>query len=102
MADRTSCSEDAPRPRLKNGEVLIWVHAAGVNPLDSKVRAGDLNGFIQHKLPLIPGWDVSGVVEKVSPVSRDSKKATKSSPWLIRRAMALMQITSRFAERRSR
>jgi NADPH:quinone reductase-like Zn-dependent oxidoreductase len=66
--------EDAPCPRVKNGEVLVRVHAAGVNPLDWKVRAGDLNGFIQHKLPLIPGWDVSGVVEKIGPgVSRFKK-----------------------------
>jgi NADPH:quinone reductase-like Zn-dependent oxidoreductase len=57
--------EDAPRPRVKNGEVLIQVHAAGVNPLDWKVRAGDLKKFIQHKLPLVPGWDVSGVVAEV-------------------------------------
>ena len=32
--------EDAPCPRVKNGEVLVRVHAAGVNPLDWKVRAG--------------------------------------------------------------
>ena len=57
--------EDAPRPQIKKGEVLVRVHAAGVNPLDWKVRAGSLNGFIQHKLPLIPGWDISGVVEEV-------------------------------------
>ena len=59
--------EDAPRPRVERGEVLVRVHAAGVNPLDWKVRSGSLNGFIQHKLPLIPGWDVSGVVEEVGP-----------------------------------
>jgi NADPH:quinone reductase-like Zn-dependent oxidoreductase len=57
--------EDAPRPRVERGEVLIRVHAAGVNPLDWKVRAGLLNGSVQHKLPLIPGWDVSGVVDEV-------------------------------------
>ena len=57
--------EDAPRPQLNKGEVLVRVHAAGVNPLDWKVRSGSLNGFIRHELPLIPGWDVSGVVEKV-------------------------------------
>ena len=58
-------NEDAPRPRVKNGEVLVRVHAAGVNPLDWKVRAGDLKKFIQHKLPLIPGRDVSGIVAEV-------------------------------------
>jgi len=57
--------EDAPRPQAKKGEVLIRVHAVGVNPLDWKVRSGSLNGFIQHKLPFIPGWDMSGVVEEV-------------------------------------
>jgi NADPH:quinone reductase-like Zn-dependent oxidoreductase len=59
--------ENAPRPYVRKGEVLIRVHAAGVNALDWKVRAGLLNGSLQHKLPLIPGWDVSGVVEKVGP-----------------------------------
>jgi NADPH:quinone reductase-like Zn-dependent oxidoreductase len=57
--------EDAPRPQVQKGEVLIHVHAAGVNPLDWKVCSGSLNGFIQHKLPLIPGWEVSGVVVEV-------------------------------------
>ena len=57
--------ENAPRPQVQKGEVLIHVHAAGVNPLDWKVRSGSLNGFIQHKLPLIPGWEVSGVVVEV-------------------------------------
>jgi NADPH:quinone reductase-like Zn-dependent oxidoreductase len=61
--------EEAPRPRLKKGEVLIRVHAAGINPLDRKVRAGQLKEIIQHKLPLIPGWDVSGVVEEVGPAA---------------------------------
>jgi NADPH:quinone reductase-like Zn-dependent oxidoreductase len=59
--------EDAPRPQIRKGEVLVRVHAAGVNPLDWKVRSGSMNGFIQHKLPLIPGWDVSGVVEEAGP-----------------------------------
>jgi NADPH:quinone reductase-like Zn-dependent oxidoreductase len=57
--------EEAPRPQVRDSEVLIRVHAVGVNSLDCKVRAGDLKGIIQHKLPLIPGWDVSGVVEEV-------------------------------------
>jgi NADPH:quinone reductase-like Zn-dependent oxidoreductase len=57
--------EEAPRPQAREGEVLIRVHAAGVNPLDCKARAGKLKKVIRHKLPLIPGWDVSGVVEEV-------------------------------------
>lgn len=55
--------EDVARPTPGAGEVLLHVRAAGVNPLDWKVRAGFFKDFIPHRLPLIPGWDVSGVVE---------------------------------------
>jgi NADPH:quinone reductase-like Zn-dependent oxidoreductase len=57
--------EDAPRPQPREGEALIRVHAAGVNPADWKVREGHLKQFVQHKFPVILGWDLSGVVQKV-------------------------------------
>jgi NADPH:quinone reductase-like Zn-dependent oxidoreductase len=57
--------EDAPRPKPAATEVLIRVHAAGVNPVDWKIREGHLKEFLNHSLPLIIGWDVSGVVEQV-------------------------------------
>ena len=59
--------EEAPRPHPRAGEILIRVHAAGVNPFDWKVRAGYMKDFVHHTLPLIPGWDVSGVVEEIGP-----------------------------------
>lgn len=59
--------EEMPRPQAGAGEVLIRVHAAGVNPLDWKVRAGHVRAWLKHRLPLIPGWDVSGVVEAIAP-----------------------------------
>jgi NADPH:quinone reductase-like Zn-dependent oxidoreductase len=59
--------EEMPRPQAGAGEVLIRVHAAGVNPLDWKVRDGHLKERMKHQLPLVPGWDVSGVVEAVPP-----------------------------------
>ncbi|MGD0955285.1 MAG: NADP-dependent oxidoreductase [Candidatus Acidiferrales bacterium] len=63
--------EDAPRPQPAAGEVLIRVHAAGVNPVDRGVRSGFLKERLKYTLPMIPGWDVSGVVEAVGPgVSR--------------------------------
>ncbi|MFZ5896133.1 MAG: NADP-dependent oxidoreductase [Myxococcota bacterium] len=55
--------EDAPRPLPWSNEVLVRVHASGVNPIDWKVRSGQLRGMLEHTLPLIPGWDFSGVVE---------------------------------------
>jgi NADPH:quinone reductase-like Zn-dependent oxidoreductase len=63
--------EDAPRPQPAAGEVLIRVHAAGVNPVDRGVRSGFFKERLKYTLPMIPGWDVSGVVEAVGPgVSR--------------------------------
>src|SRR5882724_4533821 len=59
--------EDAPRPQPQAGEVLVRVHAAGVNPIDWKVREGHMKDFWPHKFPLILGWDVSGTVEEVGP-----------------------------------
>lgn len=50
-------------PELKEGEVLVRVKAAGVNPVDSAVREGHLKSFIPVCFPAIPGWDVAGVVE---------------------------------------
>jgi NADPH:quinone reductase-like Zn-dependent oxidoreductase len=55
--------EDAPRPKPGKGEVLVRIHAAGVNPVDWKVREGYAKDRLHHKLPLILGWDVAGVVE---------------------------------------
>ena len=55
------------RPQAGAGEVLVRVHAAGVNPVDWKVREGYGKDQLGHKLPLILGWDVSGVVEAVGP-----------------------------------
>jgi NADPH:quinone reductase-like Zn-dependent oxidoreductase len=57
--------EDAPRPEPQAGEVLVRVHAAGVNPIDWKVREGYMKDLWPHKFPLILGWDLSGVVEEI-------------------------------------
>jgi NADPH:quinone reductase-like Zn-dependent oxidoreductase len=54
--------EEGPRPEPKEGEVLIRVIAAGVNPVDAYIRSGR---YGTGKLPYIPGMDVAGVIEKV-------------------------------------
>ncbi len=56
--------EDAPRPEPKENEVLIRVVAAGVNPVDSLIRSGKYAKFFGTTLPLIPGYDIAGVIEK--------------------------------------
>ncbi|MCC9136937.1 NADP-dependent oxidoreductase [Pontibacter silvestris] len=50
-------------PELKEGEVLVRIKAAGVNPVDNAVREGYLKDFLPYSFPIIPGWDVAGVVE---------------------------------------
>jgi len=57
--------ESAPRPSPQPDEVLIRVHAAGVNPVDAAVRQGYMRTALFHTLPLTLGWDVAGVVEQV-------------------------------------
>ena len=57
--------EDAPRPHPGAGEVLVRVHAAGINPVDWKIREGHLKDMLHYTFPLVLGWDLSGVVESL-------------------------------------
>jgi NADPH:quinone reductase-like Zn-dependent oxidoreductase/nitrite reductase/ring-hydroxylating ferredoxin subunit len=54
-------------PEPGEGEVLLRVHAAGVNPFDSAVVNGYVKDYMDHRFPLIPGMDVSGTVEAIGP-----------------------------------
>ncbi len=50
-------------PEPKEGEVLVRIKAAGVNPVDASVREGYLKDFLPYQFPIVPGWDMAGVVE---------------------------------------
>jgi NADPH:quinone reductase len=54
---------DWPRPEPKTGEVVVAVHAAGVNPVDAQNRTDGAWAALEP--PVIPGYDFSGVVERV-------------------------------------
>jgi NADPH:quinone reductase-like Zn-dependent oxidoreductase len=56
--------EEVARPEPLPTEVLVRVHAAGINPVDWKTREGQGMAGLQT-FPLVLGWDVSGVVEEV-------------------------------------
>ncbi|TFZ05575.1 NADP-dependent oxidoreductase [Ramlibacter henchirensis] len=56
---------DMPEPQLRDDDVLVQVHAAGVNPLDSKIRDGEFKLLLPYRLPLILGNEVAGVVLRV-------------------------------------
>jgi NADPH:quinone reductase-like Zn-dependent oxidoreductase len=53
--------EEMEVPSINPDEVLVRVYASGVNPIDWKIRGGERKSIV---LPLVPGWDFSGVVEK--------------------------------------
>ena len=53
-----------PRPEPGPGEVLVRIHASGINPLDLKIHAGEAP-HARHPLPAILGLDLAGVVEGV-------------------------------------
>jgi NADPH2:quinone reductase len=53
-----------PRPSPSKGEVLVRIHASGVNPLDTKIRAGEA-AHARHPFPAVLGMDLAGVVESV-------------------------------------
>ncbi|MFI5571472.1 NADP-dependent oxidoreductase [Streptomyces sp. NPDC051740] len=54
-------------PRVGPDSVLVRVRAAAVNPVDWKCREGYLDPVLQPVFPVIPGWDVSGVVVQPGP-----------------------------------
>jgi len=57
---------ELPRPLPEAGQVLIRVYASGVNPLDTKIRAGKA-GHAKQPLPAVLGLDMAGVVEEIGP-----------------------------------
>lgn len=62
-----------PSPELREDEVLVRIHAAGVNLLDSKIRNGEFKLILPYRLPLVLGHDVAGVVIRVGPRVRRFK-----------------------------
>jgi NADPH:quinone reductase-like Zn-dependent oxidoreductase len=80
---------DVPKPAPLPTEVLVRVHAAGVNPVDWKTRAGSGMAGMQT-YPFINGWDVSGVVEEVGFGVTTLKPGDEvyGMPWFPRAASA--------------
>jgi NADPH:quinone reductase-like Zn-dependent oxidoreductase len=56
---------EMPDPQMREDDVLVQIHAAGVNPLDSKIRDGEFKLILPYRLPLILGNDFAGVVVRV-------------------------------------
>ena len=56
---------EMPEPEVRDDDVLVQVHAASLNQLDSKIRDGEFKFILPYRLPLILGNDVAGVVVRV-------------------------------------
>jgi NADPH:quinone reductase-like Zn-dependent oxidoreductase len=56
---------EKPDPEVRDDDVLIEVHAAGLNQLDSKIKAGEFKLVLPYRMPLVLGHDVAGVVTRV-------------------------------------
>ncbi|MDB5781803.1 NADP-dependent oxidoreductase [Caballeronia mineralivorans] len=66
-------ARNMPVPEPREDDVLIQIHAAGVNPLDSKIRDGEFKLILPYRLPLILGNDLAGVVVRVGSRVRQFK-----------------------------
>ncbi|MFE7929822.1 NADP-dependent oxidoreductase [Streptomyces sp. NPDC057456] len=64
---------DVPEPTVGEHDVLVRVGAAGLNPLDEKIRAGEFKQILPYQLPLILGNDVAGTVIDVGAAVRGFK-----------------------------
>src|SRR3954462_2508598 len=63
--------DDLPDPPVGPDTVLVSTRAAGVNPVDLTIREGHLAGAFPHHFPIVPGWELSGVVEAAGPAVAD-------------------------------
>ncbi|HEV2899880.1 MAG TPA: NADP-dependent oxidoreductase [Pseudaminobacter sp.] len=64
---------EMPEPELQDHDVLVEVHAAGVNLLDSKIRTGEFKLILPYRRPFILGHDVAGMVVRVGSKARKFK-----------------------------
>lgn len=64
---------ESPEPELRDSDVMVEIHAAGVNVLDTKIRDGEFKLILPYRLPLVLGNDVAGVVVRVGANVRQFK-----------------------------
>jgi NADPH:quinone reductase-like Zn-dependent oxidoreductase len=62
---------DVPEPEVGDGDVLVKVSAASINPLDKMVRNGEFKRLLKYRTPFVLGHDVAGVVTRVGVAVRD-------------------------------
>ena len=85
--------EEVPKPTLGEGDVLIRVEAAGVNPGEAKIRQGNFVEY--HTLPLILGYDIAGTIAEVARGVEDAQvgDAVYTKSWA-RKSISLPLLSS--------
>jgi NADPH:quinone reductase-like Zn-dependent oxidoreductase len=63
---------EMPSPEVRDDDVLIEVHAAGLNLLDSKIKTGEFKLLLPYRFPLVLGHDVAGDVARIGSRVRDT------------------------------
>ena len=81
--DRMELIDVEPPPVAPDG-VLVRVRAAGLNPVDYKVREGYLADKFPHHFPVVLGWDVAGEVEAVGPAVEITRAPRSTAIWIAR------------------
>ena len=61
---------EIPVPEIKNDEVLVKVHTAGVNPLDNMIIRGEVKLIVPYTMPLVMGNEFCGTIEKIGDEAR--------------------------------
>ncbi|QND52271.1 NADP-dependent oxidoreductase [Phyllobacterium sp. 628] len=64
---------EIPEPELRDNDVMVEIHAASVNVLDTKIRDGEFKLILPYRLPLVLGNDVAGIVIRVGANVRQFK-----------------------------
>src|SRR4051794_11464184 len=64
---------DLPEPAVRDDDVLVEIHAAGINLLDSKIRDGEFKLVLPYRPPFILGHDAAGTVVRVGSRVRQFK-----------------------------
>ena len=82
---------EMPVPPVNENDVLVEIHAAAVNLLDSKIKSGEFKLLLSYKPPFTLGHDVAGVLVKVGSQVKNLKLATKCMHVLQTIGLALLQ-----------
>ncbi|MGJ7486959.1 NADP-dependent oxidoreductase [Variovorax sp. LT2P21] len=64
---------EIPEPEVRDDDVLVRIHAASINPLDTKIKSGEFKLILPYRLPLILGNDMAGTVVRVGARVRSFK-----------------------------